>query len=394
MGQSALWLAAGMAAGLAVGGCHGKSGGVSGGELHPAPEPPRPVALTAMTADGAPAAAVPVPAWARETSIDVQAVVDSMGGPDRAPAGGEFPGFPVEPPKRASAEAELVKAAEAPKAEAAKVEPEPVVTIGAAAPEKPLEERVADAALVLTDLLNQECAAGGDSWRVYLAMAALEVVRPGGLPQVITPSAIGASGLSEKEFGAVGKVREFLVAAAALDGAKGPEARAAAVLELAAKMDAAPMRVRAAELCSKVTGYGQYTALGRRKFVQGSPVRAIVYVEVGHFANTPVDVDPTEPVESRGGQRYMVELGQTLELYHDSDGVLAWRVPEQRVLEISRNKRHDFFLVHEVVLPPTLTVGAYRLKVSMKDFATGQTDEATIPLEVVADAGVAAEARE
>ena len=85
-----------------------------------------------------------------------------------------------------------------------------------------------------------------------------------------------------------------------------------------------------------------------------------------------------------------MNLSQALQLYHDADGTLAWSRPEEEVIETSRNKRRDFYLVNDITFPPTLTIGAYRLKVIMRDKVSGQVEERVIPFEVVADAALAA----
>jgi hypothetical protein len=262
-------------------------------------------------------------------------------------------------------------------------------------PPKPFEQRLEEASLTLSDLILRQAAEGYSpalsAWKTYLGLAGLEVVRPGSFPQMITPRGIGASGLSDRDYAAAVAVRDFLSAAAALTGDAGPGSLADGVADLAQKLDARPMRIQAAEMCSRVTGYGQYTSLGTRRFLQGKPLRAIVYVEVARFANKPVDggrglPDLTGP-GPKGG--YAVELSQTLELYHDSDGLLTWRRPEETVLETSRNPRRDFFLIQDVTLPATLSNGAYRLKVTIRDRATGQEDQAIIPIEIVSDPALA-----
>lgn len=144
--------------------------------------------------------------------------------------------------------------------------------------------------------------------------------------------------------------------------------------------DEQPLTISEAKLCARVEGFGRYTPLPRR-LLAGRPHPAIVYVEVSRFGARP-SAGPD------GESGHTVELAQELALYHDADGLLAWRRPEQTVTDFSRNRRRDFFIVQRVDLPRTLTVGAYRLKVTVRDRTTGETAEKIIPIEVVADAAL------
>jgi hypothetical protein len=249
-------------------------------------------------------------------------------------------------------------------------------------PPKPLNEQIQVAAIALMDLLNQVPAVQPDkSWRAYLALAALDLVRPGSMPRIISPDLKGAAVLTPDQVATVEGVRKFLSELALVPADAPPSVRSAKIAELTAQITAAaPMRIAAAELCGRVMGYGQYIPLGTSKFLQGRPQRAIVYVEVANFGHKAVNGEA-----GQGATNWAVNLSQTLQLYHDADGTLAWSRPEEEVMETSRNKRRDFYLVTDITLPPTLTIGAYRLKIIMKDKVTGQVDEAVIPFEVVAD---------
>jgi hypothetical protein len=229
---------------------------------------------------------------------------------------------------------------------------------------------------------------GGMPWRNYLALAALDALHPGAVPKVITPNQEEGGPLSADDRQAVESLREFFAGIAAIPQDAAPDARADRMAELADKLiESRPMRIRTAALCSRVAGFGQFTPLNTSRFQQGRSIRAIVYAEIARFGHRPIGDDGKGAAP---GDRWAVELSQTLQLYHDADGVLAWSRPEERIIEASRNKRRDFFLIHEITLPPTLTIGAYRLKVIMKDKTTGHEDEAIIPLQIVADVQAAA----
>jgi hypothetical protein len=142
------------------------------------------------------------------------------------------------------------------------------------------------------------------------------------------------------------------------------------------------LSISVATLCVRVDGFGQYEEFGSNTLLAGRTHRMIVYTELADFRSE----SATGP-GGRAGRR--VRLTQDLSLYHDADGLLAWREADQTINEFSRNERSDFFLVQLIELPRTLTVGSYRLKVTIVDEVAGATAEAVIPIDVVADAGLA-----
>lgn len=153
-----------------------------------------------------------------------------------------------------------------------------------------------------------------------------------------------------------------------------------------------PLRVREARLCSRVRGFGQYTQLSEgnvNRLVAGRSQRAIVYVEVDRFAHQEIGSgDEALSAAREQGDRWAVELSQEINLYSDAGNLLVLRHPAERVLETSRAKRRDFYLVREINLPPTLGAGRYNLKVTLRDKTSGAQAEAVIPIEVVADSGL------
>lgn len=137
-------------------------------------------------------------------------------------------------------------------------------------------------------------------------------------------------------------------------------------------------------LCTRVEGFGRFDPYSTSTFVQGRTLRAIVYVELDGFATRPArDSDPVMSNVAIGDQ-VSVDLTQSLSLFHDADDLLAWHRPARGVIETSRNKRRDFYLIQQIDLPPTLTVGRYNLKVTVTDRTTQGQAEAIIPIEIVA----------
>lgn len=139
-----------------------------------------------------------------------------------------------------------------------------------------------------------------------------------------------------------------------------------------------PLRVTDAKLCTRVNGFGDYTELDVNAFLAGRASPVIVYAQVDRFMS-----------RAGAGGRQVVEMSQELNIYHEADGAHCWKRPAQTVTESTRTRRRDFYLTNAIELPATLTVGKYRLKVTMRDATGGGTAETTIPFSIVADPALA-----
>lgn len=256
-------------------------------------------------------------------------------------------------------------------------------------PPKSLDERIDDTSLLLIDLLRQRTAAGETPFSSALALAAMEAVRPGSALKVITPDSTDGGPLSDEQRQIVNAFRDLVTGLASSEDK--PDLLTERASDLGhAFLRARPMRIAAA-LAGKVTGFGQYMPLDASRIQQGKPLRAVVYTEVKRFTQSPIK-DATRLSESaQPGDKWAVELSQELQLIHDSDGVKAWQRPEQPIVETSRSYRTDFYLVQNITLPATLSIGKYKLKVIVRDKTSGHEDEAIIPLEVVADPALVSE---
>lgn len=147
----------------------------------------------------------------------------------------------------------------------------------------------------------------------------------------------------------------------------------------------AGVRLPRAVLCRKVDGFGSFVPFERDAFLAGRVNPALVYVEVDRFTHRPA----TRRDGATGDDGFAIELTQELLLHHKADGRLAWRMPAQRVIETSRNRRQDFYLVTRIDLPANLSVGSYELKVVVTDPTSSTTDETIIPIGIVADPALA-----
>ena len=137
---------------------------------------------------------------------------------------------------------------------------------------------------------------------------------------------------------------------------------------------AQPLRIRNARLCKRVNGYGVFEPFDDHAFLAGRENPVIVYAELENFAT-----------KATAQGRHVVRLKQQIVLYNESDGLAVWRVRPTDIVDRSRNRRRDFFVVQIIHLPDKLTVGKYMLKVTITDRVGEEVDEATIPLRILAD---------
>ncbi|MEM8739629.1 MAG: hypothetical protein AAGG38_14295 [Planctomycetota bacterium] len=135
-----------------------------------------------------------------------------------------------------------------------------------------------------------------------------------------------------------------------------------------------PVTIVHADLCRSVSGYGIYEPLAGHNFLAGQANRAIVYVEVEDFDTQAADQDQRE-----------VRLTQELIVYKEDDGLAVWRHEPTDIVDVSRNRRRDFYVVQMITLPARLSAGRYRLKIRITDQHGDSVDETTLRVNVVAD---------
>lgn len=345
----------------------------------------------------------------RRQAIDTQRILDGLNqaaptADQGAPTGAPPPMATNRPAPRVEVESAATTVAPAPlPAPAAPVgsaanEPEPdtdpseAIVTNTVPIEKPLAERLDSASIVLLDLLRDKAAQSPDM-PTLLALAAMEAVRPGSTPSLPLPADPTGSTLTPGQrviVEAYHEVSGMFSAAAAKEwtGVEGSDL-ADRLGDVGARVGAAqPVRIRDAKLCSRVRGFGQYTAFGEgvggaARFVAGRAQRTIVYVEIDRFAHRELGAGDSAAREP--GDRWAVELSQEINLYSDAGSLLVLRRPPERVLETARVKRRDFYLVTEVTLPGTLAAGRYNFKVTVRDATSGAQAERVIPVEIVAD---------
>jgi hypothetical protein len=251
-------------------------------------------------------------------------------------------------------------------------------------PEVELAARIVHAAGDLESLLRDRAAAD-PSFSAATPLAALEPVHPGITEGWLSENADTLSPPEEAT------LRTFADLTAAMAGTGGDPVKAADALESAAEglAGSLPIRIGAAELCTRVDGFGQYQPVDGNVFQAMRPQRLIVYTEVERFAHRPIAGSQLRGHHSGPGDLWAVHLTQELQLYNESGAMSAWSRPALPIVETSRNKRRDFHIVDQIELPPNLSIGVYHLKVTVTDKATGAQDTRSIRVRIVADPALA-----
>lgn len=381
-------------AALAVGGCSGDGAGTGQADR------------AAVAADGAGGGE---PGSVDDASAKLERMFEAMGGGDRRAGSGAGLGTsddpwgrsgsrrvfaapvvaanpePVGPPAPTPAD-EAEHAAEGASSRAGG--PDPVTAPPTRAQTGPSVEEVLSA-------LAAERGAGSPVREAY-RLALAEALAPGSVSAALESR---RAALEPEDQARLDGFRELLGAFVSSGGASEELAGL-----LRAKADALAaetgLRLPTARLVRRVDGFGRFVPFEGSRFLAGRAQPVLVYVEVAGFAASERSGQGGGAGSGGGvggggdGPEWVIDLTQELRLYHDADGVLAshWRAQPAR--DVSRRKRTDHYLVQRITLPATLTVGAYNLKVIVRDLGGGTGEsggaaaEVVIPFQVVADPGL------
>lgn len=307
----------------------GLSGGTSAGE--PEDNPAREIQPTAIEADAAPSVAL-------GTHDPAPRVENVLGVPDETQ-----PAKPDTMPAADDAGADQT---------AATTEPQ-------AATEVPIEDAVAG-------LIARLSAVEPPTYREALARALLAAMSSEA-GQVVTPP----ESLTQDQRQLV-ELASRIVESLTKEGVSAADA-AETIRRAAESIEGAqPMRVSRLELCTSVTGFGQYDTFAGNRFRAGRAQRVIIYTEL-------------ERVTQRAGEsaEFQVDLTHTLILSKDGVQQRSW--PAERLASQSRQERRDFFVVRMIELPPNLTIGSYDLKVMIDDNLGGARAEHVAKIHITVD---------
>jgi len=180
-------------------------------------------------------------------------------------------------------------------------------------------------------------------------------------------------GLADDVASLIRSVAEALVEIqrAFVDLQTGADPALASVLALADKLRVhADLEIRKVVLCRRVDSFGQYTPIEPPKFAPGSAVSAVIYIELSNFQST----------ENESGF-FETRLSQRIELL-DATGRRIWQRQDGEIVDVCRNRRHDFFLAPIVHLPAETPGGEYRLRVEVEDLNANKIASATTDLVI------------
>lgn len=247
----------------------------------------------------------------------------------------------------------------------------------------PADERLNAAADELARALRDRAAASKAPAAEFAALAWLDTIRPGVLGSLETGPA--AKALDPRQTKSVTLARD-MAARQRQDPAlfNDPERLWKAMTEVAQPItQAKDVRIATAELCTRVDGFGQYETVKDRALLAGVPHSIVVYAEVdGYNLRKTAEAD---------GERYTVDMGQAVEVWQDADRpTLQRRWSETSIKDVSRRIRRDFYITSVIELPPNLSVGAYNLKIIVKDRLRNAQAEKTIPFTIIADGAIVA----
>jgi hypothetical protein len=150
--------------------------------------------------------------------------------------------------------------------------------------------------------------------------------------------------------------------------------KVAPLLELADRLRSqGELTISTAALCKSVQRFGVYEPMEPPRFIAGSKNNAaILYCEVANFSS-----------QLNDKKLWETKLKQEAVLFSES-GLQVWSDKTDTVLDQSRNRLHDFFIADKVVLPSSLPVGRYLMKMTVTDLHASRVAEATVPIQVVA----------
>lgn len=242
--------------------------------------------------------------------------------------------------------------------------------------DQPAEVRLRELMVSLSSQLYRDAAYADSPLPQYLLIASMSMVAP---ERALNPDAL--PDLNERE-------REILRAYQTFFTEVGAQLRATGDTELlveaidqlrTAVREEPSLTIPRAALCWRVRGYGQYDEFNRNSFLAQSGQQVIVYTEIDDFTS-----------ERNEKGEWVTELSEELVIHNLRDGIPVWRQAPMSVPDVSRNQRREFFISHIITLPKSLPVGAYSLKVRVRDEKSNAVAETTIDFTIVADASLAA----
>ena len=239
------------------------------------------------------------------------------------------------------------------------------------------QQQAIELAPIIAGLLREPTTPDRTRLSDVAAIATIESLLPGSIASIEQPNSFLGSALSPLD-------RQTLIDSRERLSQQGAPAIAELSKQIRALAPGPTLKIARAALCTKVSGFGDYTPYATNVFRVGSAIRAVVYIEIEDFVTRPARegdrVAKDVPVE----QQVSVDVSQSISLFQDPSGMLAWHQPPKAMTDTNRSRRRDFYLIHRIDLPSTLSIGRYNLKVQVKDLGNEAQAEVVIPITVVA----------
>jgi hypothetical protein len=243
----------------------------------------------------------------------------------------------------------------------------------------PIPTEPAELAKLLGETLARKSGESVHPMREWISFAALAITDP----DLALPKDFGADLLpAERERVEKAHAAFASIGRALAESGPGSESiDALAVESLVAALTGGPkLEIPKVEFCTKVESFGQYAPLGNSRFLARSNARFILYTELAGFTSALEDGE------------FVTRLATRVSIESERDGIEVWaRTPAwTAVVDRSPTRRDDFFVGEIVPVSEYLSVGGYRLKIEVRDEASGKIATAYHPLQVVADPSMAA----
>ena len=255
-------------------------------------------------------------------------------------------------------------------------QPDPVVVPVVEPADTAGDDRLRQLVVELSAELYRQAAYRDMPLPELLLIAATTMVSP---DRALVPDAI--PGLTDRERELIVKMQTFFAQLGQdLVKTQDPEAIVAAVNALYSGLaDEPQLRLPHVALCTEVRGFGDYDQFplnqaGRYAFLAHSRQQVVIYVEIEDFTS-----------ELNDNGQWLTQLSQQWVVYSDRDGIPVWREDWQVGVDMSRNRRDDFWIVQVITLPKDLSLGRYQLKIHIRDEMSGAEAETAIDFEMVAD---------
>ncbi len=137
-----------------------------------------------------------------------------------------------------------------------------------------------------------------------------------------------------------------------------------------------PLQIPTALLCRSVSSFGCPDVMPQPwHFLAGRTSMVVLYCELAGFKSEPA------PQKT---DWYHTVLSQRLAIL-TSAGKELWSFEDQKIEDLCRRPRRDFFITKLLKIPATLPAGDYVLKVTIRDKLANHVTETNVPFAITAD---------